>query len=100
VDLGDRLMNAFSSSSHVPFSDVNLLTLKSHSPKWGPDSSVSEVTTLQLEFRDLTQLTGNKRYQDTVDKTMEAVQVEVTQFHVGLLLKLLTVQLNYLCMLW
>jgi mannosyl-oligosaccharide alpha-1,2-mannosidase len=80
VDLGDRLMNAFSSSSHVPFSDVNLLTLKSHSPKWGPDSSVSEVTTLQLEFRDLTQLTGNKRYQDTVDKTMEAIQTQ-TRHH-------------------
>lgn len=27
--------------------------MSAHSPKWSPDSSTSEVTTIQLEFRDL-----------------------------------------------
>lgn len=52
-NLGDRLLPCFESESGVPFSDVNLATRKAHSPKWSPDSSTSEVTTVQLEFRDL-----------------------------------------------
>ena len=52
-DLGDRLMGSFSSPSGIPYSDVNLLSAKVHAPKWSPDSSTSEVTTIQLEFRDL-----------------------------------------------
>ena len=75
TDLGSRLLHGFSSSSGVPYSDINLNTLKSHPPKWSPDSSVSEVTSVQLEFRDLTQLTGDKKYQEAVDKVIEVVQV-------------------------
>lgn len=52
-DLADRLLPCFDSDSGVPYSDVNLATRKAHSPKWSPDSSTSEVTTIQLEFRDL-----------------------------------------------
>jgi len=51
-------MGAFDSSSGVPYSDVNLRTGVGHSPKWSPDSSTSEVTTIQLEFRDLSRITG------------------------------------------
>jgi mannosyl-oligosaccharide alpha-1,2-mannosidase len=47
----------------VPFSDVNLLTGNAHAPRWGPDSSTSEVTTVQLEFRDLSKVTGNAKYE-------------------------------------
>ncbi|XP_019863037.1 PREDICTED: endoplasmic reticulum mannosyl-oligosaccharide 1,2-alpha-mannosidase-like [Amphimedon queenslandica] len=75
TDLGDRLLHAFATSSHIPYSDVNLYTLKAHAPKWGPDSSVSEVTSIQLEFRDLSQLTGNKVYQETADRSLDKVQV-------------------------
>ena len=46
----------------IPFSDVNLKTGHSHAPEWGPDSSVSEVSTIQLEFRDLSMLTGDRIY--------------------------------------
>ena len=49
----DRLMGAFDTLSGVPYSDVNLKTKTGHAPKWSPDSSTSEVTTIQLEFRDL-----------------------------------------------
>ena len=62
-DLGDRLLPCFSTPSHVPFSDVNLATGKAHAPKWGPDSSTSEVSTIQLEFRDLSRVTGDDKYE-------------------------------------
>ena len=61
-ELGDRLLPCFSSDSQIPFSDVNLYTGNAHAPEWGPDSSVSEVSTIQLEFRDLSMATGNKKY--------------------------------------
>ena len=62
-ELGDRLLPCFGSDSKIPFLDVNLKTGHSHAPEWGPDSSVSEVSTIQMEFRDLTMLTGDKKYQ-------------------------------------
>ena len=62
VDLGDRLLPAFKTRSNIPYSDVNLLTHSARPPRWGPDSSVSEVTTIQLEFRDLTYTTGDSKY--------------------------------------
>ena len=62
-ELGDRLLPCFESPSKIPFSDVNLKTGHSHAPEWGPDSSVSEVSTIQLEFRDLSMLTGDEKYQ-------------------------------------
>ncbi|KAL5011605.1 hypothetical protein ScPMuIL_010156 [Solemya velum] len=63
-DLGDRLLPCFASGSKVPFSDVNLNTGVAHAPRWGPDSSTSEVTTIQLEFRDLSRVTGDPRYEE------------------------------------
>jgi hypothetical protein len=63
VDLGTRLLPCFNSDSGVPYSDVNLATRKAHSPKWSPDSSTSEVTTIQLEFRDLSRCTGDPKFE-------------------------------------
>ena len=62
-ELGDRLLPCFKSPSKVPFSDINLKSGNSHAPEWGPDSSVSEISTIQLEFRDLSMLTGDTKYQ-------------------------------------
>lgn len=62
TDLGDRLLPCFNSPSRVPFSDVNLQTGHAHAPRWGPDSSTSEVTTIQIEFRDLSMVTGDPKY--------------------------------------
>lgn len=64
VDLGNRLLPCFDSPSGIPYSDVNLATMNAHSPKWSPDSSTSEVTTIQLEFRDLARSTGDSNYEE------------------------------------
>lgn len=66
IDLGNRLLPCFNSPSGIPFSDINLSTLKAHSPKWSPDSSTSEVTTIQLEFRDLSRSSGDTNYEEVI----------------------------------
>lgn len=67
TDLGNRMLPCFNSPSKVPYSDVNLLTGRAHAPRWGPDSSTSEVTTIQLEFRDLSRITGEKKYEKAIE---------------------------------
>uniref|UniRef100_A0A1I7TAY9 alpha-1,2-Mannosidase n=1 Tax=Caenorhabditis tropicalis TaxID=1561998 RepID=A0A1I7TAY9_9PELO len=64
VDLGDRLLAAFKSPSPIPYSDVNLLKRTATNPQWGADSSLSEVTTVQLEYRALSRASGNSTYED------------------------------------
>ncbi|KAK9882417.1 hypothetical protein WA026_020938 [Henosepilachna vigintioctopunctata] len=73
VDLADRMMSCFNSNSGIPFSDINLFTRKPHSPKWSPDSSTSEATTIQLEFRDLSRITGDPKYEISASKVSEIV---------------------------
>ncbi|KAJ8925240.1 hypothetical protein NQ315_001427 [Exocentrus adspersus] len=73
TDLADRLLPCFESESGIPFSDINLFTRKAHAPKWSPDSSTSEVTTIQLEFRDLSRVTGDTKYELAVEKVSRLV---------------------------
>lgn len=47
VELGNRMLPCFDSPSSIPYSDVNLLNMKAHAPKWSPDSSTSEVSSRQ-----------------------------------------------------
>ncbi|KAK3757457.1 hypothetical protein RRG08_015465 [Elysia crispata] len=68
TELGQRLLPAFNSRSKVPYSDVNLAKGHARAPRWGPDSSTAEVATLQLEFRDLSAVTGDKRFEEAVDQ--------------------------------
>ena len=58
TDLGSRLLPAFGGKSGVPVADVNLGTGKAAAPSWGSDSSLSEVTTVQLEFNRSTGVRG------------------------------------------
>lgn len=64
IDLADRLSLAFlQTESGIPYSSVNLHTgeaVKNHVD--GGASSTAEFTTLQLEFKYLSFLTGNKTY--------------------------------------
>ncbi|KAL4218786.1 Endoplasmic reticulum mannosyl-oligosaccharide 1 [Mactra antiquata] len=76
IELGDRLLPCFNSPSRVPFSDVNLRTGNAHPPRWGPDSSTSEVTTIQLEFKDLSRVTGDPKYKDAVEEVYNHVHEE------------------------
>ena len=64
TDLGDRLIHCFDSPSKtVPFSDVNLRTKAPKAPRWSTDSSLSEVSSMQLEFRDLSYETKSPIYE-------------------------------------
>lgn len=73
-DLADRLVSAFDSASGVPFASVNLAKFKgiqSHADDGA--SSTAEATTLQLEFKYLAKLTGEKLFWDKAEKAMRVV---------------------------
>uniref|UniRef100_F6RF87 alpha-1,2-Mannosidase n=1 Tax=Equus caballus TaxID=9796 RepID=F6RF87_HORSE len=56
-DFGNRLLPAFQTPSKIPYSDVNIGTGVAHPPRWTSDSTMVEVTSIQLEFRELSRLT-------------------------------------------
>lgn len=62
-DIGSRLMPAFRTPSKIPYSDVNIGSGVAHPPHWTSDSTVAEVTSIQLEFRELSRLTEDPKYQ-------------------------------------
>lgn len=73
-NLADRLVAAFGSPSGVPWASVNLAKyegLPSHDD--GGASSTAEATTLQLEFKYLAKLTGEKDFWDKAEKVMQIV---------------------------
>ncbi|KAL7018304.1 hypothetical protein ACKWTF_010717 [Chironomus riparius] len=73
LELGKRLMPSFDSTSGIPYSDVNLFSMQAHSPKWSPDSSTSEVTTIQLEFRDLSRISNDPTFENAITRVSEKV---------------------------
>uniref|UniRef100_A0A2K5W1C3 alpha-1,2-Mannosidase n=1 Tax=Macaca fascicularis TaxID=9541 RepID=A0A2K5W1C3_MACFA len=72
-DFGNRLMPAFRTPSKIPYSDVNIGTGVAHPPRWTSDSTVAEVTSIQLEFRELSRLTGAKKFQEAVEKVTQHI---------------------------
>lgn len=56
-------MPAFNTPSKIPYSDVNIGRGTAHPPRWTSDSTVAEVTSIQLEFRELSRLTGDEKFQ-------------------------------------
>ena len=73
-DLADRLMAAFDSPSGIPYASVNLAQYKgliSHADLGA--SSTAETTTLQLEFKYLAKLTGEKDFWDRSERVMKLV---------------------------
>ncbi|KAF2209899.1 glycoside hydrolase family 47 protein [Cercospora zeae-maydis SCOH1-5] len=74
VDLADRLLGAYESKSGVPFASVNLAKmhgLPSHAD--GGASSTAEATTLQLEMKYLSKLTGETHYWEHAEQVMRVV---------------------------
>ena len=73
VDLGDRLARAFGQSqSPIPYSSVNLhdgRAIKNHVDNGA--SSTAEFTTLQLEFKYLSAITGDRKYWDLAEQVYE-----------------------------
>uniref|UniRef100_A0A8B9X1D2 alpha-1,2-Mannosidase n=1 Tax=Bos mutus grunniens TaxID=30521 RepID=A0A8B9X1D2_BOSMU len=72
-DFGNRLMPAFRTPSKIPYSDVNIGTGVAHPPRWTSDSTVAEVTSIQLEFRELSRLTGDKKFQEAAEEVTRRV---------------------------
>ncbi|XP_028852274.1 LOW QUALITY PROTEIN: mannosidase, alpha, class 1B, member 1b [Denticeps clupeoides] len=72
-DIGIRLMPAFNTPSKIPYSDVNIGKGTAHPPRWTSDSTVAEVTSIQLEFRELSRLTQDPRYQIAVNEIMKHI---------------------------
>ncbi|XP_054876494.1 mannosidase, alpha, class 1B, member 1b isoform X2 [Poeciliopsis prolifica] len=72
-DVGSRLMPAFNTQSKIPYSDVNIGKGSAHPPRWTSDSTVAEVTSIQLEFRELSRLTQEPQYQAAVAEVMNQV---------------------------
>ncbi|XP_067825699.1 mannosidase, alpha, class 1B, member 1b isoform X2 [Heptranchias perlo] len=72
-ELGNRLLPAFSTPSKIPYSDVNIGRGTAHPPRWTSDSTVAEVTSIQLEFRELSRLTKEDKYQTAVDEVMKRI---------------------------
>lgn len=77
-DLANRLSNAFHSSSGIPYSETVLNGNHSFNSGWHSQHAVlSELGTMQLEFRHLAAITGKRKYADLVEKviiSMEAIQ--------------------------
>ncbi|KAK2912109.1 hypothetical protein QQF64_028030 [Cirrhinus molitorella] len=72
-DIGSRLMPAFNTASKIPYSDVNIGKGTAHPPQWTSDSTVAEVTSIQLEFRELSRITGDPKYKLAVMEVMRQV---------------------------
>lgn len=68
--MGDILLHCYDTESKtVPYSDIDLGTHLAHPPTWNPHSSLSEVASIQLEFRYLSQITKDPRYEDITFQT-------------------------------
>ncbi|CAG4955499.1 unnamed protein product [Colias eurytheme] len=72
-DLGERLMTAFASPSGIPYSDVNLGARTAHVPEWSHYSTTAEVSTVQLEFRELSRATNNPIFEDAAAAVSEKI---------------------------
>ncbi|PZC76343.1 hypothetical protein B5X24_HaOG204790 [Helicoverpa armigera] len=66
-------MAAFSSPSGIPYSDVNLGERTAHAPEWSHYSTTAEVTTVQLEFRELARASNNPGFEDAAAAVSEKI---------------------------
>lgn len=69
VDLADRILPVFDTPFGLPYPIVNLAEKKGYRTTDYPDYvSIAEVGTLQLEFRYLSEVTGNPIYWEKAEK--------------------------------
>ncbi|KAG9019607.1 mannosyl-oligosaccharide alpha-1,2-mannosidase [Tulasnella sp. 427] len=75
VDLGDRLLAAFETPSRLPLPMVNLAARQGIADPDNPGlSSTAEVSTLQLELRYLSELSGDETFWRTGEKVMHTIR--------------------------
>mmetsp|Transcript_2149 Transcript_2149/g.7836 ORF Transcript_2149/g.7836 Transcript_2149/m.7836 type:complete len:587 (-) Transcript_2149:2011-3771(-) len=74
-EIADRLAPAFGSKTGVPFAQVNLGTGAKMNNGWAAGGTVlSEWSTIQLEFRRLSMITGDPQYDALVTRVMEVFE--------------------------
>lgn len=68
VDLADRILPTFDTPAGLPLPQVNLAQRKGiPDGEWPNFVSTAEAATLQLELRDLSQITDNDIYWDKAE---------------------------------
>jgi len=74
VDLADRILPVFDTPSGLPLPVVNLAEKKGyHTTDYPGLASIAEIATLQLEFRYLSEVTGNSIYWEKAEKVRTAL---------------------------
>ncbi|CAI9735996.1 mannosyl-oligosaccharide 1,2-alpha-mannosidase IA-like [Octopus vulgaris] len=76
IDVGNKLLPAFDTPTGIPQSMINLKTGGSHNWGWasGGCSILAEFGSIHLEFIYLSNITGNKIYEQKVMKIRETLQ--------------------------
>ena len=75
IDLADRLLDAFESTTGIPYPKYNVMG--SEQKPEGVDklnTSIADSTGLQLELRYISKLTGEKLFWDSAEKVMQAIE--------------------------
>lgn len=73
VELADKMLPAFNPNDPgFPSTQVNLVTGKG-APGWFQGTVLAEAGTVQLEFRYLSQVTGDPKYQKAADRAMRSI---------------------------
>ncbi|KAF5352330.1 hypothetical protein D9756_006155 [Leucocoprinus leucothites] len=74
IDLADRILPVFDTPSGLPLPIINLAERKGYHTDDHPGLvSIAEIATLQLEFRYMSEVTGNPIYWVKAEKVMEMI---------------------------
>ncbi|CAF1213904.1 unnamed protein product, partial [Didymodactylos carnosus] len=76
VELGDRLLINFNTASGLPLAEINIKRKTASGYRWTSDASTSEVGSVQLEMRDLSRCTGDKKYETAADRSSNVLHGE------------------------
>lgn len=67
LEVGERLLAAFDTPSKLPYSFINLGQKIGHQSAWDDDWITAELTSIQLEFRELSRATGISVFEVKLD---------------------------------
>ena len=73
VHVVDKLLPAFNTGSGLPYGMVNMRTGRSRNG-WKGQSILSEFGTLSMEFTYLSDITGDKKYVNTIEKMQDVIE--------------------------
>ncbi len=76
IEIADVLMYAFDSPTGVPYATLNFATKQKSNQGWTPSQSavLAEFATLQIEFRRLSAITKEDKYDRAVTKVMDVLE--------------------------